>query len=92
MKIYYNETTGEPFFAVYDSQLFSFNFDVSSFSEIEIDEIVDNKELCKDLQRYFNKGAKDINGLTKYYISGGELYERENWEEFVNEVEYKWPI
>ena len=55
-----------------------------NYDEIfDIDEIEgNNKELCKNISRSI--GCFDINNNQKYYVSGGELYEREGWEQYVD--------
>ena len=81
MKLYYNPTGGEVFYAVFESDLFKFfhttNIPLSVF---DIDEVVpDNQVLCQDLKRTewkFNEA-----GQRKYYIQAGELYARDGWQE-----------
>jgi hypothetical protein len=50
-------------------------------SVLGIDEIPENKELCRDLSSY---GQLDENGLGRWYIENGELFERDNWGPAVN--------
>lgn len=86
MKILYNNQDGKIFYVVLDKDWFMFIHSTNiPLTEIEIDEInPDNKTICVDLRKTNNRF--DINGLKKYYISNGDIYERENWEEFVEDT------
>ena len=53
---------------------------ISGMNIYEIDDISSNENLCNDI--FLNWYCSDINGVRKYYISGGELYETENWEKY----------
>jgi len=86
MKIYYSQSSGEIIKIVSQFREFWTDIKISyPYSVLEIDEIdPENKELCSDLKGV--QGQVDVNGDAKYYMSGGELYERDNWESYV-EVE-----
>lgn len=83
MKLLYNAVNGEIFYIIPDRDAFMFRHTTTiPLSEFEIDEVSpDNQNPCHDL--YKMQGKRDINGLGKYYIQGGELYERDGWEEFI---------
>jgi len=87
MKLLYNNSDGEIFYAVYDKDWFAFRHSTNiMLIELEIDEVSpDNKTICADLKRWV--GKKDINYLGKYYIDTDELYERDHWEEYVDGYE-----
>ncbi len=56
------------------------------YSVLGVDEVdPENKEVCFDLARTY--GSFDINGESKYYISDGNIYEVEGWEEYVEPME-----
>lgn len=81
MKLYYNPTDGEVFYAVYVRDLFSFSHTTNiPLSEYDIDEVnPDNKALCLDLKR--TEWKFDIDGQRKYYIQAGQLNSRDGWQE-----------
>lgn len=85
MKILYPKD-GEIFYAVYDADWFRFthstNVPLSILSIAEIDPV--NKGICIDLVR--TCGRVDVNGRGKYYVSDGVLYEREGWQEHVEDL------
>jgi len=85
MKLLYDSTksSNNIYYAVTDATWFMFAHTTNiPLTEFEIDEVdPENKDLCIDLVAYAGKGRFDINGLEKYYIDTGELYERDNWEE-----------
>lgn len=52
MKLYYETTSGEVYYAVYDRDRFMFSHTTNiPLLEFEIDEIAGNEELCRDLKR-----------------------------------------
>lgn len=81
MKLYYNLTTGEVFYAVYSRDEYAFSHTTNiPLSLFEIDEIEGNPDLCRDLKKTewkFNDA-----GQRKYYILARELYSRDGWQEF----------
>jgi hypothetical protein len=86
MKVLYRESDGRIFYCVYDADWFKFAHSTNiELATLEIDEVdPDNKAICRDLATTQSK--RDINGNPKYYISEGDIYERENWEEYVEEI------
>lgn len=84
MKIYYIVATGEIVQAVLERDDFWFKNTIQdTYDVLEIDELdPENKDLCIDLVKTDNK--VDADGLKKYYISGGVLYQRDGWEEVEN--------
>ena len=68
----------------YDRDEFSWQNTTNNAEVLEVDEITpNNKDICIELMRYQNR--VDINGLGKYYVLAGDLYEREGWQEFIEE-------
>lgn len=71
--------------AVYDKDWFSFENTSNNASILEIDEIApENQGICLDIVRTLNK--TDIKGQGKYYIENGELYSRDGWQEYVEDI------
>ena len=82
MKIYY--INNKIVQVNYDKDDFAWENNANNASILEIDEIApDNKPVCIDLYRTFNK--TDIDGNNKYSIQNGELMELEGWEEYIDE-------
>lgn len=86
MKIFYYTLTGEIIQAVKSQDIFwqedsiQFAYDI-----LEIDELSpENKNLCIDIVK--TQGKVNSEGLHKYYIVAGDLYERDSWEEY-NELD-----
>ena len=86
MKILYDNKTGKVYYAVFQTDWFRFFHTTNiPLTEFEIDEIdSDNKAICIDLVRTQNK--VDIDGKNKYYIENGELFSRDGWEEYQEEI------
>ena len=86
MKILYNNETGRIYYTVYDTDWFKFSHTTNiPLTEFEIDEILpDNQAICLDLFKMWKKA--DINGDEKYYIENGELHQRDNWEEYLEDI------
>ena len=82
MKLFYDSITGDIFYAVYDMDLDSFTHTTNIvLTEFEIDDfVIQNKDICIDLKK--TEWKFNIQGQRKYYMLGGYLYERENWQEF----------
>jgi hypothetical protein len=81
MKLYYNPSDGEIFYAVLDRDLILFAHSTNiPLSEMYIDELIpENSELCREL--YHKVSRKDADGLGKWFVQDGALYEREDWEQ-----------
>lgn len=80
MIIIYKPSDGEILFAVLEKDILTFSHNVDAVTDtIEIDEIEENKDIITSLIRDIWKA--DINGLKRFYIENGELYERDGWEE-----------
>ena len=81
MKILYNNSN--IYGAVYDNDWFKFSDHSGAILDtFEIDEIdPTNKTVCNDIANTLNKTNEA--GERKYYVLNGELYERENWVEFI---------
>jgi hypothetical protein len=79
MKLYYNPTDGEVFYAVLDRDLILFSHSTNiPLSEMHIDELIpENAGLCREL--YYEVSLRDANGLGRWLVQDGALYERENW-------------
>ena len=73
-------------FAVYDRDWFVFAHSANvPLSEKFIDEIGDNKELCRDLARHPHR--TDAEGDRKYYIDAdGDIIEKEGWVEYHDDI------
>lgn len=86
MKLLYNNTDGKIFYAVPDKDLFWFTHSTNiPLAELDIDEVdPTNKAICLDLVRTCNK--VDDAGLGKYYLSGGQVMQRDGWVERVMEI------
>ena len=71
------------YYAVWDRDVFSFEHTTNiPLSEMEIDEIADNKALCVDLAKRLYK--EDAEGDRKYYVdAGGNIVAKDGWEEVV---------
>lgn len=83
MKLIYL-TTGRIIAAVYNKDWFMFDNQGASTGTFVIDEIdPDNKFVCLDIVR--SQGKEDEDGDPKYMVTEGELVEKENWVEKVNE-------
>lgn len=82
MKLYYELTNGEVFYAVYDKDRFTFHHTTNiPLSEFEIDEVIGNEALCRDLKR--TEWKFNEQGQRKYYIQANELYSRDDWQEMI---------
>ena len=70
------------YYAVWDRDWFSFSPSVNRpLTEMSIDEIEANKELCIDLARRLRR--EDSAGDRKYYIDAdGDIIEKEGWVEY----------
>lgn len=80
MKVVYSIENGEIIDAVYDIYWFS-HFDPPNipYSTVEVDEVApDNREICRALSRSI--GKVDRLGRQRFYVLGGEIWEREGWE------------
>jgi hypothetical protein len=75
MKIYYLPN-GELHQALYNADTFRATVDPTALS-LEIDEIPENRDLC--LQLAAELGRQDADGLGRWYVENGELYERDGW-------------
>lgn len=91
MKLYYHQSEFSPgkhrvVAAIYDTDLFKFDTGtLSPFSTLSIDEVdPNNKAICLDLVRTANR--TDEAGEGKYYVSNGQLMEKEGWTERTPEV------
>lgn len=86
MKLLYTTSTGEIMASVYNIDWFKFTHSINiPISEFEIDEVFpDNKDICFGLYKY--TGRVNSEGLGKYYIENGELFERDGWEEAIIDV------
>lgn len=83
MKIIYNPTDGSIFNAVLERDILTFSHSINvATQELTIDEIPENQLVITDL--YKKVGKIDSQGLGKYYIQNGELFERDGWQEFIN--------
>lgn len=80
MKVYYSDVGRDVFKALYDVEAYMWIDKIAApHSMLEIDEVdPDNKALCADIYAY--QGYVDNDGQSKYYVDGGELYERDGWE------------
>lgn len=76
MIIYYLPT-GEIWNALYQSEIFKHETEPTA-QEFEIDEIQENAQLCKSLSLLST--FRNSEGLGRWYVQDGELFERENWE------------
>ena len=81
MKIYYLPN-GEIWNALWDSEILKTEIEPTT-QEFEIDEIVENSELLRNLSKYST--MRDESNLGRWYIENGELYERENWAPYERE-------
>lgn len=79
MIVIYKNDNGEILQAFYDNAKMHYSADNVHVphSTIELDEISD-MSLCKDLVKTYL--LRDSNGLSKYYVDGGEITERQGWE------------
>lgn len=88
------ESDGVPFYALYPHEWSGFKHSTNvPMVMFKIDHIdpgddgpdpeIDNADLCKDLKYHASPSYVHIdeNGLTKYYLEGGVLKERDGWEE-----------
>jgi len=82
MKLLYDITNGKIYYVVYDRDWFHFVHSTHlPLTEFDVDEVdPENKETCKDLEKTVTK--VDDAGDSKYYISGGELHDKDGWEEY----------
>ena len=81
MKLLYNPQDGEVFYAVkgIDFPYFTHSTNIP-LSVMEIDEIEENRFLLAEIIKCVQ--MKDINGLGRWYVENGELYERDGWERY----------
>lgn len=89
MILYYDDTNGKIYYAIYEKDVFAFEHTTNiTLSEFEVDEVdPTNKSLCIDLHRLGSSLLHvDSNGDGKYYIDTGELYERDGWEEYLEDI------
>ena len=81
MKLYYEPTTGEVYYAVYSKDEFVFSHTTNiPLSLFEIDEITGNEAICINLKR--TEWKFNEQGQRKCYVLAGELYSRDGWQEF----------
>ena len=81
MKLFYNTATGNIIQALKNQDVFWQEDSINvAYSILEIDELSpDNKALCIDIIK--TQGKRNSEGEPKYFVSSGELYETDNWEE-----------
>lgn len=79
MKLYYRTSNGDVFYAVLDKDLFGFVHNTNvPLSTLEVDEVSPNNQtLYLDLRK--TQLRVNAAGRSKYYISAGQIFQRENW-------------
>lgn len=85
MKILYSDS-GKIYHAVPDNDWFYFSHSTNiPLVEMIIDELApSNKSICIGLRKTI--GKVDIDGDEKYKVIGGELQEKEGWEEYFGDI------
>lgn len=74
--IVYYFPNGEIWNAVLDKNKFETTADLNT-SQLEIDELPENQSIVLKLSQHAT--LRNPDGLGRWYIQAGELYERENW-------------
>lgn len=83
MFIYY-DSNGKIIYTVLNNSLIQFiKTSNIPLSTLEIDETKENRSVINDVLK--TSGKVDINGDGKYYIDTGELYERDGWQEYIED-------
>jgi len=81
MKLHYRTDNGEVYYAVWSKDEYMFQHTTNlPLSNLEIDEMNGNEELCIDLVK--TQGKTNSAGQRKYYVQADELYSRDGWQEF----------
>lgn len=75
MRIYYLPD-GEVEIALYDKDVYGY-LPTSEAQVLSVDEVPDNRTLCVQMAKMAK--WRDANGLGRWYVQGGELYERDGW-------------
>lgn len=77
MKLYL-DANNDVIAAVFDADVFRVNNPITN--TFQVDEVdPDNREICHQLSTWV--GKTDINNVPRYYVQGGELYERDGWKQ-----------
>jgi hypothetical protein len=87
MLVYYDAVTGYTAYAVYDYQKFN-DIQMNTMKNpayILVDEIEENRGLCREL--YETAGKTDKNGNHKYTVISGEIYKNNEYDETYYSIE-----
>lgn len=81
MKIYYDNNTGKIYYAVKDKDVFWFSHTTNiPLTELDIEEIDDNKDQCHDVMKNYKK--LDEKGEGKFTIEEGVVVTNNSFEEY----------